>query len=152
MKEKPIMSLHSKIIDIDKNTADRIINSLECGIVPQNAAHLFNAGRQKEINYIDERLNKVKSGSSDLLFVHGDYGSGKTHTLDMIQHNALKNNFLVSYITLTSRECPLSHLDLVYNNILKNLCFLNQKFNSGLKSFLELWLNLLTEKIFTYIN
>ncbi len=150
-KAKLIMNSDSSI-NIDKDTADRIINSLECGIVPQNAAYLFNAGRQQEINHIEERLNKVKAGNSELLFIHGDYGIGKTHTLDMIQRNALKNNFLVSYITLTSRECPLSHLSLVYKNILKNLCFEKQKHKSGLYSFLELCHTFLTERIFEHKN
>lgn len=103
MKKKKPMIDFNNTISIDKNTADKIINSLECGVVPVNAVHFFNAGREKEIKLIDKKLTETASGKSELIFIHGDYGTGKTHLLDFTVTMALKRKFLASHISLTSR-------------------------------------------------
>jgi len=110
---------------MDRYTADKIINCLECGIVPMDCVKYFSAGREKEIGLIQKLLSETESGNSGLLFVHGHYGIGKTHILGLTLDCALERGFIASHVTLTSRECPLSHLNDVYRNILKNLFFRN---------------------------
>ena len=137
---------------MDKIVAERIINSLECGIVPMDDVGFFTTGRASEIEEIKILLNDTKSGKSKLLFVHGDYGIGKTHFLALTKNEALENKFLVSHVTLTSRECPLSQMEYVYANILKNISFKGQQSPSGFLSFLDLWLGLVNEKFKKDIN
>jgi len=135
---------------MDRYTADKIINCLECGIVPMDCVKYFSAGREKEIGLIQKLLSETESGNSGLLFVHGHYGIGKTHILGLTLDCALERGFIASHVTLTSRECPLSHLNDVYRNILKNLCFSGQQHKSGFYSFLESWLNLTAQKILSH--
>ena len=137
---------------MEKDVADRILNCLECGIVPIDDVALFSAGREKEISLINKLLDETASGESGLLFVHGDYGIGKTHILALTKNNALKRKFIVSHVTLTSRECPLSHIEYVYSNILKDICFESQRFSSGFYSFLDLWFGLVEERVLKHKN
>jgi hypothetical protein len=135
---------------MDKDTADNIINCLESGVVPIDYVKYFSAGRENEIELIKNLLFETECGNSGLLFVHGDYGIGKTHILALALNYALERKFLASHITLTSRECPLSRLNDVYRNILTNLCFSDQKHKSGFYSFLESWLSFTTKKVLSH--
>ena len=135
---------------MDRDTADKIINSLECGIVPMDCVKYFSAGRENEIELIENLLSKTESDNSGLLFVHGDYGAGKTHILALALNYAFERKFIASHITLTSRECPLSNLNYVYRNILKNLCFSGQQHKSGFYSFLQSWLSLTAKKVLSH--
>lgn len=132
---------------MDTLKAEKIINSLECGIVPMDCVEEFTGGRKRELESINALLADTEFGKSGLLFVHGDLGVGKTHILGLTQNAAFKRNFLASHVVLTSRECPLSSLKDVYLNIIKNICFTGQKHKSGFYSFLEAWLNFASERM-----
>lgn len=47
------------------------------------------------------------------LLLNGEFGAGKSHWLERLQHVALENNFIVSTIVL-SKETPLHALDKLY--------------------------------------
>jgi hypothetical protein len=131
-------------------TAERIINSLESGIVPIEDVDFFNTGRGKECAYIEELLHSVEGGASDILFVHGDYGIGKTHLLGLTKVIALERKFIVSHVTLSSRECPLSKMTWVYGNILRNITYKDFNKPTSLISFLDLWLQLVNDKVLKF--
>jgi len=137
---------------MDKLTAERIINALESGVVSYDDVDYFNIGRDKEIAKIETLLENTKKGGSNILFIHGDYGVGKTHILNLTKEKALSHKFVVSYVTLSSRECPLSNMVWVYGDILKNMSFQAENENLGLLSFLDLWLELVENEISKYRN
>jgi hypothetical protein len=130
--------------------AERIINSLESGIVPVNDVHYFSIGRKDQDINLDNLLKATKNGESKILFIHGDYGIGKTHILALTRLKALKMDFLVSHVTLSSRENPLSKLTWVYFSILKNLTYGDLNKPGSMMSFLDLWLGLAERKVLKY--
>ncbi len=137
---------------MDKLTAERIINALDSGVVSYDDVDYFNIGRSNEIAQIETLLRNTKKGDSNILFVHGDYGVGKTHILNLTKEKALRDKFVVSYVTLSSRECPLSKMVWVYGDILKNMSFRAENENLGLLSFLDMWLELVENRISKYRN
>ncbi len=58
--------------------SSEVIKALRNGTVPLEGTELIAVGIDKELNEIENQLDKVKSGSSDFKFIIGDYGSGKT--------------------------------------------------------------------------
>lgn len=130
--------------------AERIINALESGVVPIDDIQHFNMGRQKEYLCLVDLLNATKKGESEIMFVHGDYGVGKTHILGLMKKKAHDMNFIVSYVSLSSRECPLSEMVWVYSSILSNLTYRDTEKPTSLISFLDLWLDLVEKKILPF--
>ena len=132
---------------MDQLEAEYIVKCLEDGVVPVNSIFYMTAGREKETQNIIETLRAIKNNESKILFVHGDYGVGKTHFLEIAKSNAIKSNFIVSHITLSSRESPLSEMVWVYAAIMKNISFAGCSSPSPLISFLDEWLNYVNKKV-----
>ena len=128
-------------------TAERIVNALESGIVPIEDVDFFSIGREKECAHIEYLLHSVENGNSEILFVHGDYGVGKTHLLGLTKVMALERKFIVSHVTLSSRECPLSKMVWVYGSILRNLTYKDLDKPASLISFLDVWLKLVDDTV-----
>lgn len=98
--------------------AELIVNSLQSGTVPIEYAHLYNVGREVQIQSIREDIAQHSSG---LKFINGDYGQGKTQMLAVIRHWAISNGYAASHVVLTSRGTTLGSLRNVYGAILRSL-------------------------------
>jgi len=117
---KYLMNLNS-VEPLVRKQATEIISSLRYGVAPDKGILKFSVGREEILNLIKQDLRYVQNGKSKLRFFNGCYGSGKTHTLYLLRELAFKNNFASSFITLTTRECPMSDLGTVYSHIVKSL-------------------------------
>lgn len=117
---KYLMNLNSVEPSIRKQDTE-IISSLRYGVAPDKGVLKFSVGREEILHLIKQDLRYVQNGKSKLRFFNGCYGSGKTHTLYLLRELAFKNNFASSFITLTTRECPMSDLGTVYSHIVKSL-------------------------------
>ena len=61
-------------------------------------------GLEKETKEIQNQLEYIKQNRSDFKFINGDYGSGKTFLCSLVREHALKDNFLVSVLTISQEE------------------------------------------------
>src|SRR5208282_6334465 len=81
--------------------AERVIESLRFGIPPQGQVLDFTVGRRAEIAQLTQRLHPefatTKKRDRSLL-VSANWGSGKSHLLQVIREVGLKNGFAVSLI------------------------------------------------------
>jgi len=84
-------------------TARQALEALRLGVVPRCHLDTYTVGRDLELYVILEDLNSaIRDGG--LRVVLGDYGTGKTHFLEMAEILALESGFLASRVTLDSQE------------------------------------------------
>ena len=116
-----------------------IVEALRTGTPPPGAAVGLTVGREGVLARISRELDAVGTGKSRLVFLKGEYGIGKTHTLRVLQEYAHRHSFASSLVELSLRECPLHDLGLVYRRIVQNLRTKPHSFGSALPSLLEEW-------------
>lgn len=87
----------------DSVTARQAIEALRLGVVPTSHLDTYTVGRDVELYVV---LKDLESATREGGFrvVLGDYGTGKTHFLEMAELLALESGFLATRATLDSRE------------------------------------------------
>ena len=130
--------------------SSEVIKALRNGTVPLEGTELIAVGIDKELNEIENQLDKVKSGSSDFKFIIGDYGSGKTFFASSVRKLAFDKNFVVSSVVISS-ETPLNRFEDVYKKIIENMRTPENKKVPALSIILEEWL-LKMEEIICDVN
>ena len=108
---------------LEKEIAIEIIQSVGgSGIPPKYGEHYFSVGIEEYTKAIqDEYLNSVLKNSSAVKMIVGAYGGGKTHFLYEVRDVSWNNNFLVSYVSLSSEATPFHKLERVYAAIADNI-------------------------------
>lgn len=113
-----------------------IIMALKNGNVPAKGASELCIGREKEIKEFEYLLKKIKEGKGVTKFVNGDFGTGKSFFLKVLEEMAFEDNFVVSKVTL-SRDVPFNKFEIVYRNIVKTL---RCKTGISLEHIIEKWM------------
>jgi hypothetical protein len=114
-----------------------IIMALKSGNVPAKGASEICIGRENEIEEFKYLLKKIDNeGNGITKFVNGEYGSGKSFFLKIIEEMAFEDNFVVSRVTL-SRDVPFNKFEIVYRNIVKSL---RCKTGTSLEHIIERWI------------
>ena len=80
---------------ISPRERDAIIQSLYAGVVPKLGLRHIQVGRAREIEELIKNIDKVREGGAAIRFVIGEYGSGKTFFLNLIQLVALEKGLVV---------------------------------------------------------
>ncbi|MEO0075190.1 MAG: BREX system ATP-binding domain-containing protein [candidate division WOR-3 bacterium] len=109
-----------------KLKAHRMIEAFRLGIVPTQDVSDFTFGRERETNIIANALTSLSEGKGGSMIIEGEYGTGKSHLLEYIRAIALKKNFVVSSVALSTQETIPSRPKLVYRELLTNLRFYPQ--------------------------
>ena len=66
-----------------------IITALSGGVVPRTGLQHITVGRADETKAIVESLNNVSTGNSEMRFWIGNFGSGKSFILQLIETLAI---------------------------------------------------------------
>lgn len=92
------------------------------GIPGLGQAKIIDVGSKEYLKYFIEEVveNYIAQGGSTCKFFIGDYGTGKTHIIDMLHSLALENNMAVARTEL-SRSLELEDWRLITKYILQNL-------------------------------
>ncbi|WP_440955872.1 BREX system ATP-binding domain-containing protein [Methanosarcina sp. Mfa9] len=117
--------------------ARRIIEALRLGGVPLSCVEKYSVGREKEFL---EACSWLDSGRGSLQVI-GEYGSGKTHFLEMLSETALRKNWGVARIEIDAQETPFHKPHQLYESFVNNFCF---RENGALRDF-RAFLTLLNE-------
>mgnify|MGYP000467191672 CR=1 FL=1 len=134
--------------DLDATIARKIIDTVGAyGIPPGYGFQFFTAGLDPYLSvFEDEYLSSfIGQGGSAFKMVVGVYGGGKTHFLYSVRDLAWKNNFVVSYVSLSPGESPFHRLELVYRAIVKGVAVpltpdeLLSGYEQGIVTFLRSW-------------
>lgn len=140
------------ITQLKTKESSSIINALQGGVVPRRGIQHMLVGRGKETDAIIESLENVARGNSEVRFWIGDFGSGKSFVLQLIETLALKTNFVASTVDFT----PVNRLyasdgkaQALYSEIITKLITQTNQDGNALTTILDQWIEALMSKIVT---
>ncbi|KAA6338797.1 hypothetical protein EZS27_013219 [termite gut metagenome] len=131
------------IENIKPKEATAIINSLVGGVVPKIGIQHITVGRSDEINAVISALEDVKNGHSIVKFWIGDFGSGKSFMLHLLNTVALKQKFVVTNADFTPENRLYSNDGkalALYSVIMDNIAIQTKPEGGALPTLLEKWI------------
>lgn len=132
------------IDNIKPKEATSIINSLIGGVVPKIGVQHITVGRSEEIASFVAALEDVKNGHSMAKFWIGDFGSGKSFMLHVLNTVALKQKFVVSNADFTPDNRLYSNDGkgvMLYSTIMDNIAIQTKPEGGALPTLLEKWID-----------
>lgn len=131
------------IDNIKPKEATAIINSLIGGVVPKLGIQHITVGRSEEINAVVLALEDVKNGQSMMKFWIGDFGSGKSFMLHLLNTVALKQKFVVTNAEFTPDNRLYSN-DwkgvALYTALMDNIAIQTKPEGGALPTLMEKWI------------
>lgn len=131
------------IDNVKPKEATSIINSLIGGVVPKIGVQHITVGRSEEIDAFVSALEDVKNGHSMVKFWIGDFGSGKSFMLHLLNTVALKQKFVVANADFTPDNRLYSN-DwkgvALYTAIMDNVAIQTKPEGGALQTLLEKWM------------
>lgn len=137
------------IDQIKPKEATSIINSLIGGVVPKIGVQHIAVGRSEEINAVVSALEDVKNGHSMVKFWIGDFGSGKSFMLHLLNTVALKQKFVVANADFTPDNRLYSNdgkAVAIYTAIMDNVSIQTKPEGGALPTLLEKWIEQVVTK------
>ncbi|KPH14328.1 ATP-binding protein [Chryseobacterium sp. ERMR1:04] len=131
------------IDNIKPKEATSIINSLVSGVVPKIGVQHITVGRSEEVNACIGSLEDVKNGHSLVKFWIGDFGSGKSFMLHLLNTVALKQKFVVANADFTPDNRLYSNDGksvILYSAIMDNIAIQTKPEGGALQTLLEKWI------------
>lgn len=131
------------IDNIKPKEATSIINSLVGGVVPKIGVQHITVGRSEEIAAFISALEDVKNGHSMAKFWIGDFGSGKSFMLHLLNTVALKQKFVVANADFTPDNRLYSNDGksvILYTAIMDNIAIQTKPEGGALQTLLEKWI------------
>ncbi|GLU55200.1 biotin carboxylase [Dyadobacter frigoris] len=131
------------IDNVKPKEATAIINSLIGGVVPKIGVQHITVGRSEEIQAFISALEDVKNGHSMVKFWIGDFGSGKSFMLHLLNTVALKQKFVVTNADFTPDNRLYSNdgkAVALYSAIMDNIAIQTKPEGGALPTLLEKWI------------
>jgi hypothetical protein len=137
------------IENIKPKEATAIINSLLGGVVPRIGVQHITVGRSDEVKAFIAALEDVKNGQSMVKFWIGDFGSGKSFMLHLLNTVALKQKFVVTSADFTPDNRLYSNdgkAVILYSAIMDNIAIQTKPEGGALSTLLEKWIEQIVTK------
>lgn len=137
------------IDNIKPKEATSIINSLIGGVVPKIGVQHITVGRSEEINAVVAALDDVKNGHSMVKFWIGDFGSGKSFMLHLLNTVALKQKFVVANADFTPENRLYSNDGksvALYSALIDNVAIQTKPEGGALPTLMEKWIDQIITK------
>lgn len=137
------------INNIKPKEATAIVNSLIGGVVPKIGVQHITVGRSEEIEAFIAALDDVKNGHSMVKFWIGDFGSGKSFMLHLLNTVALKQKFVVANADFTPDNRLYSNdgkATVLYSAIMDNIAIQTKPEGGALPALLEKWIEQIVMK------
>ena len=132
------------IDNLKPKEATAIINSLLGGVVPRIGVQHITVGRSDEVDAFIKALEDVKNGHSMVKFLIGDFGSGKSFMLHVLNTVALKQKFVVATADFTPDNRLYSNdgkATVLYSAIMDNIAIQTKPEGGALATLLEKWID-----------
>ncbi|WP_242919717.1 ATP-binding protein [Pontibacter liquoris] len=129
--------------NIKPKEATAIVNSLLGGVVPKIGVQHITVGRSAEIEAFIKSLEDVKNGHSMVKFWIGDFGSGKSFMMHLLNTVALKQKFVVANADFTPDNRLYSNdgkAVALYSAIMDNIAIQTKPEGGALATLLEKWI------------
>lgn len=132
------------MIKLKPKEATAIINSLLSGVVPKIGVQHITVGRSDEINAFVSSLEDVKEGHSLVKFWIGDFGSGKSFILHLLNTVALNQKFVVANADFTPSNRLYANDGksvALYSAIMDNIAIQTKPEGGALPTLMEKWID-----------
>jgi hypothetical protein len=112
-------------MSVDMQVASwRAIEALRAGVPNRDAVQALGNSQSHIEQRFTSMLAEVQKGfpegnAPEGLLIAGDFGSGKSHLLEYLQHLALEHNFVCSKVVV-SKETPLYDTSKVYHSAIQS--------------------------------
>lgn len=93
------------------------LEALRLGVVPAVGLEALTVGRTEEL----ARLGNLIQEGRGMLLLSGNYGTGKTHLIEMIESHALAARLCVARATFDPVEVPPSHPLRLYRALIRGM-------------------------------
>jgi hypothetical protein len=136
-------------LKIKSKEATAIINSLSGGVVPRIGVQHITVGRKLEIEAFTSALDDVKNGHSMVKFWIGDFGSGKSFMLHLLNTVATKQKFVVANADFTPDNRLYSNdgkAVALYSAIMDNVAIQTKPEGGALPTLLDKWIEQVVSK------
>jgi hypothetical protein len=130
-------------MNIKPKEAISIINSLTGGVVPKIGVQHLTVGRSAEVAAVVNALEDVKNGHSLVKFWIGDYGSGKSFMMHLLNTVAMKQKFVVANADFTPENRLYANdrkAVSLYTAIIDNLAIQTKPEGGALSILMEKWI------------
>ncbi|MBS1595607.1 MAG: ATP-binding protein [Bacteroidetes bacterium] len=137
------------IENLKPKEATAIVNSLLGGVVPRIGVQHITVGRSEEVEAFIRALDDVKNGHSMAKFWIGDFGSGKSFMLHLLNTVALKQKFVVATADFTPENRLYSNdgkATVLYSSIMDNIAIQTKPEGGALSTLLEKWIDQIIAK------
>lgn len=137
------------IDNIKPKEATSIINSLIGGVVPKIGIQHITVGRSEEIEAFVSALEDVKNGQSMVKFWIGDFGSGKSFMLHLLNTVALKQKFVIANADFTPDNRLYSNDGkgvALYSALMDNVAIQTKPEGGALPTLMEKWIEQIVMK------
>jgi hypothetical protein len=137
------------IENVKSKEATAIINSLLGGVVPKIGVQHITVGRSDEIEAFIKALEDVKEGHSLVKFWIGDFGSGKSFMLHLMNTVALKQKFVVANADFTPDNRLYANdgkAVALYSAIMDNISIQTKPEGGALPTLMEKWIEQVIER------
>ncbi|RYZ80888.1 MAG: biotin carboxylase, partial [Proteobacteria bacterium] len=138
--------------NIKPKEATAIINSLLGGVVPKIGVQHITVGRSDEIEAFVKALDDIRNGHSMMKFWIGDFGSGKSFMLHLMNTVALKQKFVVANADFTPDNRLYANdgkAVALYSAIMDNICIQTKPEGGALPTLLEKWIEQVMDRTAT---
>jgi hypothetical protein len=104
--------------------AEKVLEDLRKGIPPSGFLEYFTVGRKDQIEWLNSHLN---GDDGYALLLKANYGSGKSHLLQLIREKALRAGFATSLVVLDANSgVRFNRMDQIFGAIIRNLKFTHE--------------------------
>lgn len=142
-------------MNIKPKEAVSIINSLTGGVVPKIGVQHLTVGRNAEVEAVVNALQDVANGHSLMKFWIGDYGSGKSFMMHLLNIVAMKQKFVVTNADFTPDNRLYANdrkSVALYTSIIDNLAIQTKPEGGALPILLEKWIGKCLQDVATNSN
>ncbi len=102
------------MIDLSRDDADRVIEALRLGEVPEVGLDALGTGIDGHLAAFERELPRVARGDGRVRFLRGDFGTGKTFFLKAFGARARSQGFATVYVRVSYPELPLGKPLAIY--------------------------------------
>ena len=119
---------------------DRLMQALSAGVVPSIGQHHIAVGRAKELDAAVRNILRVADGGSSFTLVSGEYGSGKTFYLELVNAIALEKKLVVTRADLDPQRrlyATQGQARSLYRELMRNISTRAKPEGEALASIVE---------------
>ena len=130
-------------MNINPKESSALLTALQGGVVPSVGIQHITVGRDDESQSVIDSLNSVALGNNDVKFWIGDFGSGKSFMIRLIETLALRKNFVVTTADFTPDTRMYSNdgkAVLLYQKLIDQLATQTNQSGNALPAILEQWI------------